>query len=447
MGMTSKTKRRAGVAAAMGRSGATPAAAQPETEESTTSTPAEEQPDSLLDAVAAPTAADVRDAQQSAAEHVDQLPRYVLGKIAPHPFNPQARVFLDDDLADLGKNIREEGLHQPLVLASRSTIERDDPAAGALLPAHIWWVVIAGHRRYAGGWHEGLEDLPGLLRTGPCDPVTVAGIFNDENSRRKPPSPLMYAQSYERMRDAGLSTTKIGHRVGVSQPQVSKTLKLLALNDYPDAAAEMNTGRLTRDDAFALLDLADEDRQPVFEAWQADQENGQAHPLRSYALRHTRTSNSASLSPAASETAPSTSGSSDGESSVSEETSDRATADNGDGGTGPDDARSNPDTVSGVLAANPTATVRADLLADAALYAEDTNNVPWRQAAAHAIGVDLPEPERLDQLDLSQATRRKVAVARAVALLDAEAARHPTGEHQPEHVQRHHHRLRALGVL
>lgn len=444
--MTSKTKRRAGVAAAMGRSGAAPAATPTETEESTTSKPAEEQSDSLLDAVAAPTAADVRDAQQTAAEHVDQLPRYPLKKIAAHPFNPSARLIVDDDLADLGKNIREEGLHQPLVLASRHIIERDDPAAGALLPAHIMWVVIAGHRRYGGAGHAEVEDLPGLLRTGPCDPVTVAGIFNDENSRRKPPSPLMYAQSYERMRDAGLSTTKIGRRVGVSQPQVSKTLKLLALNDYPDAAAEMNTGRLTRDDAFALLDLADEDRQPVFEAWQADQDNGQAHPLRSYALRHTRTNSSPS--PAATDTA-STAVSSDGEGPLSEETSDRVTADNGDGGdnTAPHDARSKPDTVSGVLAANPTATVRADLLADAALYAEDAANVPWRQAAAHALGVDLPESERLDQLDLSRATRRKVAVARAVALLDAEADRHPTGEHQPEHVVRYHRRLRDLGVL
>lgn len=446
--MTSKTKRRAGVAAAMGRSGAAPDAAPPETEKSTASTPAEEQPDSLLDAVAAPTAADVRDAQHTAAEHVDQLPRYLLRQIAPHPFNPSARLIVDGDLADLGKNIREEGLHQPLVLASREIIERDDPAAGALLPAHITWVVIAGHRRYAGAWQAEVGDLPGLLRTGPCDPITVAGIFNDENSRRKPPSPLMYAQSYERMRDAGLSTTKIGRRVGVSQPQVSKTLKLLALNDYPDAAAEMNAGRLTRDDAFAFLDLADKDRQPVFEVWQADQDSGQAHPLRSYALRHTRTNSSPS--PAASEAASADSDRNDDESSpVSDEASDRVNPDNNDDGhnTETRDAPPGPDTVTGVLAANPTATVRADLLADAALYAEDSGNVPWRQVAANALGVDLPESERLDQLDLSQATRRKVAVARAVALLEAEANRYPTEEQQPEHVQRHHRRLRDLGVL
>lgn len=169
----------------------------------------------------------MQQAQQAAAASIGTLPRYRLPKIAPHPSNPTARLEVDDDLVDLGQNIKEQGLQQPIVLAERHLVERDAPAAARLLPEGAEWVLIAGHRRYGGTENVGVPDLPGLLRTGPCTPDVVAGIFSDENTRRRAPSPLMLAETYPRMQEAGMSTTQIGQRVGVSQPQVSKVLKLL----------------------------------------------------------------------------------------------------------------------------------------------------------------------------------------------------------------------------
>lgn len=387
--------------------------------------------DALLDSVAAPTAQDVQQVQQDAAHSIDRLPRYPLEKICPHPFNPVARMDVDNDLIDLGKNIAEQGLQQPIVLAERSRVEHDDPSAAQLLPERAEWVLIAGHRRYGAADNADVPDLPGLLRTGLCTPEAIAGIFNDENTRRRAPSPLMLAETYARMQEADMSTTQIGHRVGVSQPQVSKTLKLLPLAKWEEAAREMHAGRLTRDDAFALLDLPEDARPEVFGAWQADRDAGSDSPLRTHARRHTRKAAQEAIGTV--ETASTEETSASGE----------IVSNNGNqGGT-----RDVTDTVAAVIAANPTATIRADILSDAALYVDDstTKAMRWRQVAEHALARQLPKRGELPELD--QRNRRMLAVARGVALLEASAEQHRDDAHQPSHVQRHHERLRSLGVL
>ncbi|MFC7344968.1 ParB/RepB/Spo0J family partition protein [Saccharopolyspora griseoalba] len=386
--------------------------------------------DPLLSAVAGDTAEEIVQAQEEAAERGVELPRYLLSEIAPHPFNPVERLDVDDELVDLGENIKEEGLHQPLVLAPRALIERDDPAAARLLADAHQWVLIAGHRRYAASKHVGLESLPGIQRLGSCTPEVVGAIFSDENLRRKAPSPLMLAQTWSRMRDAGMSTTAIGQRVGFSQPQVSKTLKLRALEKFPEVAAEMNAGRLTRDDGFAFLDEASEaDRFAAFEAWKAEAGTESAKPLRAYLLRAQASADTASDSATSKAPAP--------ESPASAPESPFAWP-------GPITANA----LSAILKTGVSATVRADMLADVALHIDEDAAVrtEWRALAEEVLGISLPGHGAIDTSQLSQPNRRKVATIRALVILDGELGRHADTDPQPPHVHRHIERLRALGA-
>lgn len=390
--------------------------------------------DALLDAVAAPTARDIDQAQREAAEHVDQLRRFGLATIAPHPFNPPERLHLTEALIALGENIASSGLHQPLVVAPRNRLTEDDPQAAEKLPDSAEWVLIAGHRRWAAAQNAEVTELPGLVRTGPCDPVSIAQVFRDENFLRETPDPIMEAEMYQRMADAGLSTTQVGQRCGVSQGHVSKMQKLLAIRDHSGPAAELRAGRLTRADAFAYLELSPEDQQPVFEVWRADQAANSPKPLRTHALRRTRVRNKPQKTADDTETA-------EGGSSGTER-------DSSEGGA-QGEVSQTVDTVMAVLEANLTPTIRADMLTDAALHVDEAarKTTPWRALAAQALGIDLPKRGPLDGVKLPQVTRRKLAVARAVVLLDAEAARHATTDIVPPHVERHVNRLRDLGVL
>ncbi|MCI2423894.1 ParB N-terminal domain-containing protein [Saccharopolyspora sp. K220] len=396
----------------------------------------------LLDTVVGTTAAELDAAVKEAAAHMDRLPRITLATITPHPHNPPERALAEPETIELGEDIKANGLQQPIVIAPRQRIEEDDPAAAALLPEGAEWVIIIGHRRYAGSVHVGLTDLPALVRTGPCDPVTIADIFLSENFQRKKPDAIMEAQAYERYRTSGLSTTQIAERRGVAQGQVVKTLKLTKLVEHsPQVAAKVRSGEMTRADAYAFLELAAEDRDRVFAAWEQSQTTDEPQTLRVCARRLQRSDQA--KTPPAQTTAP------QARSSPGESAAEHATA----VATRTDDQQTEqaPKTPSGpawlaALQLPLSATVRADILTDADLCTnpEDATDLGWRAPVATALGIDLPETGPLDGVMVKQVTWRRIAVGRALWLLEQAAGQ--CADDEPPHVQRHRQRLADLGL-
>lgn len=383
--------------------------------------------DPLLDTVStvSGSAEEMTAAVEAASGRIEDVPTYPIAAIAPHPDNPAGRIVVDDELIALGADIEARGLQQPAVIATRERIEADDPAAAERLPTGAKYVLIYGHRRWAACRHRGLDRIPALLRSGPCDPLAIADIFLSENFHRKTPDPLMEAGAYQRMRDAGLTTTQIAARRGVAQSHVSKSLKLLRLPE--DVAAHVCSGALPRVDAYAYLDLPEQVRDQVFAEWLAAQERARQQPdavaptLRALARRAIAGGERTDA----------------GDSDPASATGSRSDL--------------SPTTGASWLEALPTlqvsATVRADILADALLCtpADALADTSWQAPVAAALRITLPDGEQPSPSEYRQPTWRRLALGRALWLLDRAAEQHD-GDSAPAHVLRHRQRLAELGL-
>lgn len=193
-------------------------------------------------------AADTEDAGRAARIEV------ALDELAPHPLNPPGRT-ADPELT---ASIRSLGVIQPLTVADRSAVVADAPELDDQIPRDARWVTIAGHRRADASRAASLATVPVLVRNDLADVRTTTTIFLAENLHREELSPLDEALGYERLRDRGWSQRRIAEQVGVSQGQVSKRLRLMALPE--EVRAEVAAGRIPVIDALRLLDLP-EDRQ------------------------------------------------------------------------------------------------------------------------------------------------------------------------------------------
>lgn len=90
--------------------------------------------------------------------------RVPLASVAPHPLNPRGRVTGGVD--ELAASIRELGVLEPVLVASRDAFAATRPALADQIPATTQWVLIAG----SGGWQQ--PRSPGWPRSPPC-PATI----------------------------------------------------------------------------------------------------------------------------------------------------------------------------------------------------------------------------------------------------------------------------------
>lgn len=145
-------------------------------------------------------------------------------RLADKPDNPRQTL---KDLDGLAKSIQQRGLLQAIVVirASAFTAVRPDVS----LPAHVEWVLLAGHRRRAAARQIGLQTLPAVVRddqAGERDSLISALI---ENIHRTDLAPLEEARALATLRDLGMSQRQAAAEIGISQGQVSKRLALLDL--------------------------------------------------------------------------------------------------------------------------------------------------------------------------------------------------------------------------
>lgn len=377
--------------------------------------PPEPAPDVFLDA-----AAGVRQAEEEASVRIESLPRLPLDRIAPHPDNPPERSADTPDARDVAHQILQHGLQQPITVAERWRIEQDDPEAAKRLPADADWVTISGHVRCTAHRINEIPDIPALLRDGPCDKVTITEIFLSENFGRVTPDPIMEGQAYERLSAAGLTETQIANRRGVKQPHVNKTMKLTHLPD--EVAAHLRDGSLTRADAYHYLSEKDEVARDA--AWAAWLDN----PNKSLRLHHKELQARAR--------------------SESQSSKDDKAQRRDDENAAPT-ATTREQAIDAVLGWTVSATVRADILADAMLASRPRKSelASWKARVARTLGVDLPDDVPLTALRLRQSVYRRVALGIALWTLESDAAEDDTADepYRP-HVARYIQRLADLGA-
>lgn len=161
-------------------------------------------PTDFLDETFDPTAA--QDNQVSELRYVK------LSDVVADPDQPR-RHFEETALEELAASIREHGILQPIVVASRNGT----------------YQIIAGERRYRAANRAGLEKIPVIVRTLTDQHKLELSLI--ENIHRRDLSPIEIATAYAKLRDQfNMTLDQIGEKVGSkSASTISNTLRLLKL--------------------------------------------------------------------------------------------------------------------------------------------------------------------------------------------------------------------------
>ena len=171
---------------------------------------------------------------QQTTEIVTELDTNVL---QANPLQPRG-VITSESLSDLVESIREQGILEPLVVAST-------PAG---------YQIIAGERRWRAAKILGLKNVPVVIKqTSPQGMLEMSIV---ENVQREDLNPIERAQAYKRLIDEfGLGTNEVARKVGKSAPTISNTIRLLSL---PDAIKDaLVAGVITEGHVRPLISLGE----------------------------------------------------------------------------------------------------------------------------------------------------------------------------------------------
>ncbi|WP_067458069.1 ParB/RepB/Spo0J family partition protein [Nocardia alba] len=194
---------------------------------------------------------------------VAELPRIPLSQIAPHPLNPEHRHIDVDELQALAADIKRRGLLTPILVASRDKVVSYDADLDTQIPKSAQVVLADGHRRWGAAQLAGVEDVPYLLREDLADPAIAAEVFLASNIHHQRLTPIEEAQGYVRLqRYRKVKQSELGALVGVSQPRVSKTLKLLELPKVVQTA--VSAGTVSPHAARELLSVPADTREQTY---------------------------------------------------------------------------------------------------------------------------------------------------------------------------------------
>ncbi|SBT69284.1 ParB/RepB/Spo0J family partition protein [Micromonospora sediminicola] len=191
-----------------------------------------------------------------------------LASVVTHPANPRRDL---GDLTELEESIRELGVLQPPVVLPAARVAGAWPQYAAELAGAEWVVLMGARRRTAAGrvW-AGDPDatLNVLLREDAIadDPGGQLDVMTAENTARSPLTPMEEARAFAAQRAAGRSQREIAARMGCSQANVSKRLKLLDLPETMAAAVDART--LEVGEAMAYVDAARGDQEVMLATYE-----------------------------------------------------------------------------------------------------------------------------------------------------------------------------------
>jgi ParB family transcriptional regulator, chromosome partitioning protein len=179
-----------------------------------------------------------------------------LEKIRPNPFQPR-KDFPRDELEELARSIRDNGLLQPLLVR---------PTPGGVQD----WELVAGERRLRAVATLGWSEVPVWVRD--VDDQTLLVLALVENLQREALGPLEEAEGYRVLSESfGLTQSEIAQAVGKDRSTVANTLRLLHLPPSVRrlvAAGELSAGHarplLAVDDPLRVAEIA---RKAAKEGW------------------------------------------------------------------------------------------------------------------------------------------------------------------------------------
>jgi len=162
-------------------------------------------------------------------------------QIAPNPYQPR-REFDSEQLAELTASVREHGILQPLLVATRGDNPVDAP-----------YVLIAGERRLRAAKLAGLARVPCVLRDADSRQLLEWAII--ENVQRADLNPVDRAKAYRDYVDRfSLTQAQAAQRLSQPRATIANYLRLLDLSD--DVQQLLLTGRLSFGHAKVLAGLA-----------------------------------------------------------------------------------------------------------------------------------------------------------------------------------------------
>ena len=163
-----------------------------------------------------------------------------LGRIRPNPFQPR-KEFAPEELEELSKSIRDNGLLQPLLVRPGPGGEED-------------WELVAGERRLRAVAQLGWEEVPAWVKE--VDDQTLLILALVENLQREALGPLEEAEGFRVLSESfGLTQGEIANAVGKDRSTVANTLRLLQLP--PSVRRLLASGALSAGHVRPLLALED----------------------------------------------------------------------------------------------------------------------------------------------------------------------------------------------
>ena len=165
--------------------------------------------------------------------------------IRPNPYQPRRR-FPDQELKDLSRSIKEQGIIQPLVVRRVST----------------GYELIGGERRWRATRVAGVKQVPVVVKDVSGSEMLEIALV--ENTQREDLNPLERADAYYRLiKEFGLTQQEVAKRVGQDRSTVANFLRLRNLPKPIQADIINNT--LSMGHARALLGAGNPAQQK--EAW------------------------------------------------------------------------------------------------------------------------------------------------------------------------------------
>ncbi|MFI6689265.1 ParB/RepB/Spo0J family partition protein [Streptomyces sp. NPDC050485] len=187
-------------------------------------------------------------------QHAPVLP---VELISENPDNPRETL---GDLSGLASSLAEVGQVQAITVASVAAYLEGRPGRQGELKAGAEYVVVDGHRRLAAAQEANFTDIKVTFDDSfaATDEALLEAAFV-ANAQKESLSDLEYATALKKLVDFYGSQGKAAKRLGLSQPNISQKLSLLALT--PALQADLESGKRKIEHVRGLARLAPEEQQ------------------------------------------------------------------------------------------------------------------------------------------------------------------------------------------
>jgi len=185
-------------------------------------------------------AAQVRDNRKEGLERSKAEFSIPLGKIEPDPGQPRDEMD-GAEIERLAESFKSDGQINNITVYWSADSGR--------------YRIVSGESRYRAACRAGWEAIRCTIIDRPT-PDEILALQCIENLMRSDLKPIQQARAFRRLLDIeGWNITKLARRMGVSQPSVSQSLRLL---DLPDAIQErVTSGELAPISAYHVAKLDD----------------------------------------------------------------------------------------------------------------------------------------------------------------------------------------------